>query len=179
MLVFGVKGSRDASRKDALLTARKVAGIRVPGRPEEPTNCCMSGCIDCVWEMYKEDLIDWKTKRKEARTALLSRPDLKWPEDLLGPEPESRKGPPSAAEAAPVAPKEDTKIIASASDSCADDGYEGGFDSFDDDDDLNVSIKQFLKVEDKIRAKRREKKLSAAATNAAAETASPSQQPQL
>lgn len=155
MLVFGVKGSRDASRQDSLKYARSVAGVKVPGRPEEPTNCCMSGCIDCVWEMYKEDIKDWKSKKKEARAALMARPDIKWPEELLGPEPKNRTTEQKET-------KQDTTVTPFPSDSCVDDGFE----SFDDDyeDDLNVSIKQFLKVEELIRKKKRAAKIAANST---------------
>lgn len=34
----------------------------VPGKgppPEEPVNCCMSGCANCVWIQYAEDLTDY------------------------------------------------------------------------------------------------------------------------
>lgn len=26
-----------------------VAGVRIPPKPLEPDNCCMSGCVNCTW----------------------------------------------------------------------------------------------------------------------------------
>ena len=43
-----------------------VAGILIPPEPEEPDNCCMSGCVNCVWERYREEMEEWSTKKKEA-----------------------------------------------------------------------------------------------------------------
>lgn len=143
-LVFGVRGSRDASRKSADLQSRVIAGVKVPGRPEQPTNCCMSGCVDCVWEMYKDDIREWKAKKNEARQALFKRLDLPWPEDLLGPEPEARKT------ADPEKMREAMKKH---------------LESVDDFSELDVSVKQFLKIEDIIRQKRRAEKLAAMAAS--------------
>lgn len=47
-----------------------VAGILVPPRPDEPDNCCMSGCVNCVWDVYREDLEEWAAKAAEARAML-------------------------------------------------------------------------------------------------------------
>jgi hypothetical protein len=47
-----------------------VAGVWVPPRPDEPDNCCMSGCVNCVWDRYGEELEEWALKRKEADIAL-------------------------------------------------------------------------------------------------------------
>jgi hypothetical protein len=38
----------------------------VPPRPEEPDNCCMSGCVNCVWDRYRDELEDWSTARRAA-----------------------------------------------------------------------------------------------------------------
>lgn len=48
-----------------------VAGIMVPPRPEEPDNCCMSGCVNCVWDRYREELEEWAEKSAEARERVL------------------------------------------------------------------------------------------------------------
>ncbi|KAN0117446.1 Oxidoreductase-like protein, N-terminal domain containing protein [Hyaloscypha variabilis] len=47
-----------------------VAGVWVPPRPDEPDNCCMSGCVNCVWDRYGDELEEWATARKEADQAL-------------------------------------------------------------------------------------------------------------
>lgn len=41
-------------------------GVLIPPRPEEPDNCCMSGCVNCVWDRYREDVEEWASKVKEA-----------------------------------------------------------------------------------------------------------------
>lgn len=47
-----------------------VAGVSVPPRPDEPDNCCMSGCVNCVWDRYRDELEEWAASTKEADAAL-------------------------------------------------------------------------------------------------------------
>lgn len=47
-----------------------VAGVWVPPRPDEPDNCCMSGCVNCVWDRYRDEIEEWAAARKEADQAL-------------------------------------------------------------------------------------------------------------
>lgn len=35
----------------------------LPARPEEPDNCCMSGCVNCVWDGYREEVEEWALNR--------------------------------------------------------------------------------------------------------------------
>lgn len=90
--VFGgsTKTATKSSRRDVSYRnkTRKIAGVIVPSRPIEPDNCCMSGCINCVWELFNEDLEDWRHKRIVAAQKLMKQ-DIKngnnkieyWPSD--------------------------------------------------------------------------------------------------
>ncbi|AAS54704.1 AGR214Cp [Eremothecium gossypii ATCC 10895] len=60
---------------------RVIAGVAVPSRPVEPDNCCMSGCVNCVWTLYNEDLRQWKQQRKLAAKAIRGT-GLQWPADF-------------------------------------------------------------------------------------------------
>lgn len=81
--VFGgrLKGEAPTSTSRMLAgDAKKIAGVAVPAKPIEPDNCCMSGCVNCVWELFNEDIRDWKKKRKLAASRI-KETDEKWPAD--------------------------------------------------------------------------------------------------
>ncbi|KAL8682117.1 MAG: hypothetical protein Q9186_001822 [Xanthomendoza sp. 1 TL-2023] len=55
--------------------ARRRAGYDdSPGgleRPREPDNCCMSGCVNCVWDAYREEVEAWAARRRESMVVRL------------------------------------------------------------------------------------------------------------
>ena len=58
----GVPTSRRRSRLVA--DAELLKSTRdLPDRPEEPDNCCMSGCVNCVWDSYREEVEEWAANR--------------------------------------------------------------------------------------------------------------------
>jgi predicted nucleic acid-binding Zn-ribbon protein len=65
-------GSRDPNEREAEIkkASTTIAGVEVPPKPEEPDNCCMSGCVNCVWDRYRDELEDWAAASAEARKAL-------------------------------------------------------------------------------------------------------------
>ena len=70
-IVFGSRLAGPAERRAEIQAAsRNIAGVMVPPRPSEPDNCCMSGCVNCVWDNYRDELEDWAAKSAEARAAL-------------------------------------------------------------------------------------------------------------
>lgn len=48
-------------------TWRTINGVAVPPRPAEPDNCCMSGCVHCVWDDYRDDVESWAARVAEAQ----------------------------------------------------------------------------------------------------------------
>ncbi|KAM3561234.1 hypothetical protein ARSEF4850_003299 [Beauveria asiatica] len=70
-VIFGSRLLGPAERADRAAgraaQATTIAGVRVPPRPEEPDNCCMSGCVNCVWDLYREDMEEWTLASSEAR----------------------------------------------------------------------------------------------------------------
>ncbi|KZL63728.1 oxidoreductase-like protein [Colletotrichum incanum] len=73
-IVFGSALAGPAAHKQRLEELRQkstmIAGVLVPPRPEEPDNCCMSGCVNCVWERYREEMEDWSAANAEAQLKL-------------------------------------------------------------------------------------------------------------
>ncbi|KAI9732604.1 MAG: hypothetical protein M1834_003940 [Cirrosporium novae-zelandiae] len=70
-IVFGSRLAGPATRP-SLDPSRgtMIAGVLMPARPEEPDNCCMSGCVNCVWDTYRDELELWAARNKEARQRL-------------------------------------------------------------------------------------------------------------
>lgn len=85
--VFGgrIKGEeRQSSSRREMGQPRMIAGVNVPDKPKEPDNCCMSGCINCVWELFNDDLKDWNEKRKTAAENMKKNGGV-WPADFHPP----------------------------------------------------------------------------------------------
>jgi len=70
-VVFGSRLAGPIERRKALDSAStNIAGVLVPPKPLEPDNCCMSGCVNCVWDLFRDDLEEWAEKSAEARGKL-------------------------------------------------------------------------------------------------------------
>ncbi|KAK1836773.1 oxidoreductase-like protein [Podospora conica] len=73
-VVFGSSLAGPAERAERLAAirsrSRMVAGVRVPPRPDEPDNCCMSGCVNCVWDRYRDEMEEWAAAHGEAERRL-------------------------------------------------------------------------------------------------------------
>lgn len=66
--MFGSRLAGPSERKDDIESrSTRIAGVLVPPRPSEPDNCCMSGCVNCVWDIYRDELEEWAAKSAEAR----------------------------------------------------------------------------------------------------------------
>lgn len=44
----------------AVQARARALGVALPDPPPEPTNCCDSGCIGCVWETWCADVAYWR-----------------------------------------------------------------------------------------------------------------------
>ncbi|SMN21188.1 similar to Saccharomyces cerevisiae YPL107W Putative protein of unknown function [Maudiozyma saulgeensis] len=81
--IFGgrLKGEPPKSTSRIIVgQSKKIAGIDVPMKPQEPDNCCMSGCINCVWELYNDDVRYWRKQRKLAAEDIAMSNEI-WPAD--------------------------------------------------------------------------------------------------
>lgn len=61
-----------------------IAGVKVPMKPTEPDNCCMSGCVNCVWELYNDDMKEYHHQRKLAAEQIKQKGGI-WPLKLNPP----------------------------------------------------------------------------------------------
>lgn len=69
-VIFGSSLAGPAERAERLAQIRSksknVAGVLVPPKPEEPDNCCMSGCVNCVWDRFRDEMEEWAMANAEA-----------------------------------------------------------------------------------------------------------------
>ncbi|KAK4225749.1 oxidoreductase-like protein [Podospora fimiseda] len=76
-VIFGSSLAGPAERAERLARiknqSRLIAGVLVPPKPDEPDNCCMSGCVNCVWDRYRDEMEEWVFKSKEAEARLAAR----------------------------------------------------------------------------------------------------------
>lgn len=66
--LFGnIEGSGYEHHTSPEATWKTINGVAVPPRPAEPDNCCMSGCVHCVWDDYRDDIEQWAGRLREAQ----------------------------------------------------------------------------------------------------------------
>lgn len=86
-IIFGSRLAGPFERAERLQAIRdkstNIAGILVPPRPEEPDNCCMSGCVNCVWDRYRDEMEEWVALSREAEKRLQAQ-RAQGPVDVLG-----------------------------------------------------------------------------------------------
>ena len=63
--IHGSGYERRSERPEAVW--QTISGVPVPPRPAEPDNCCMSGCVHCVWDDYRDDIEEWAGRLHEAQ----------------------------------------------------------------------------------------------------------------
>lgn len=47
-----------------------IVGVFVLLKLEELDNCCMSGCVNCVWDLFCDDIEEWVVKSVEVKKKL-------------------------------------------------------------------------------------------------------------
>jgi hypothetical protein len=73
-IVFGTRLAGPSDRAERLKALKNrsdyIGGVLVPPMPEEPDNCCMSGCVNCVWDLFREDMEEYTAKKSEGEARL-------------------------------------------------------------------------------------------------------------
>ncbi|KAH8649181.1 oxidoreductase-like protein [Xylariales sp. PMI_506] len=73
-IIFGSRLAGPIERAERLQAIKDkstmIAGVLVPPKPEEPDNCCMSGCVNCVWDRFRDEMEDWVVASAKAEQRL-------------------------------------------------------------------------------------------------------------
>jgi hypothetical protein len=134
--VFGSKPGVRERRIEIDAASTEVAGIKVPPKPSEPDNCCMSGCVNCVWDMYRDEMEEWAEQSAKARAVIQAkREEAQGSGSMV-----AEQGSPSH-----VAVSMDDDGGGSESNWTAGSGEEKLFD------DIPVGIREFMKTEKKLK----------------------------
>jgi Oxidoreductase-like protein, N-terminal len=136
--VFGSREAGVAQRREEInKKSTLIAGILVPPKPEEPDNCCMSGCVNCVWDRFRDEIEEWAAASGAANKALRA---MKGREGVSGFE----------GETSHVATSMDDDGGGSETLWAETDAGSGGEDYFEN---IPVGIREFMKTEKKLKAK--------------------------
>ncbi|KAK7565424.1 oxidoreductase-like protein [Phyllosticta citricarpa] len=158
-IVFGSRLAGPTERKAARkAAAREVAGVEIPPRPQEPDNCCMSGCVNCVWDLYRDELEEWALASREAKRRMKEmkaegEKDKEKEMQVVAAESERRRLADAAAAASSTSMDDDgggSEALWSAEEL----GGEDGFAAVEEDDlfkDIPVGIREFMKTEKKLK----------------------------
>ncbi|KAF1920818.1 oxidoreductase-like protein [Ampelomyces quisqualis] len=142
-IVFGSKLAGPAERRKEMEAASKViAGVTVPPKPTEPDNCCMSGCVNCVWDMFRDDMEEWATKSAQARRAMQAQR-------------EEGVGSGHIAAGGHVSSHAATSMDDDGGGSESNWSVEDGEDSSSLFDDIPVGIREFMRTEKKLKMQQR------------------------
>lgn len=148
-IIFGSKLGGPIERKKEIEAASyEVAGVLVPPKPAEPDNCCMSGCVNCVWDLYRDEMEEWAAKSAEARTKMQAQRESSQATGTMG------------------ANKETPSHVATS----MDDGGGGSETNWPVSaskdalfDDIPVGIREFMRTEKKLKEKQNAERAAAAA----------------
>lgn len=145
-IIFGSKKALAERRQEIDSASRNIAGVMVPQKPEEPDNCCMSGCVNCVWDMYRDEMEEWAEKSAQARLAI-----------------QAQRSENNGSRTAIAAQGTATQVAVSVDDDGG--GSETNWsDGMDEDklfDDIPVGIREFMRTEKKLKQMRKKEEVDA------------------
>ncbi|EMC92900.1 hypothetical protein BAUCODRAFT_47942, partial [Baudoinia panamericana UAMH 10762] len=144
-VVFGSRLAGPVERRREIeAKSHNVAGVLVPPRPEEPDNCCMSGCVNCVWDRFRDELEEWAAKSAEARAKLLEQRRQGKATGMMAQEP----GMPTHVATSMDEDGGGSETNWTAAGGMESFGTAGGADLFAD---IPVGIREFMKTEKKLK----------------------------
>ncbi|GHJ90279.1 hypothetical protein NliqN6_6681 [Naganishia liquefaciens] len=122
----------------------RVAGVVIPPKPHPPGSdeCCMSGCVNCVYTLYADDLLAYNESISHALSALraFNIPKTEWPTEVRA---FADKGQTGDASAAAFGSKREEKAGTVTRETIMRDVLE----------DVDPALRAFLELENKIKAR--------------------------